>query len=132
MTFDDDMATLVRDLGFRPERSRPVWRNKHTGTEVVVKDLAINDHGGFQGGCRQHVVITDEAPPPGPPSPPPPRNRGPRGANVYALDTWLRNWEPVGRYIDWHDEPIEDEVAKWRERAQRAEARLASIKEAIG
>lgn len=89
---------VITKLCFRPERSRPIWRNVHTGKEVVVMDLAINDHGGFQGGCRQFVVVTDEPPPPGPPLPPPIRSKGPLGANVYALWSFLQHWEPTGEY----------------------------------
>lgn len=98
-----DTSSKLRALSFRPERSRPVWRNVHTGTETVVTDIAVNDHGGFQGGCRQHVVITDE---PGPPGPPPvpdarrDRDRGPRGHNVHSLWSFLEHWEPAGRYVD--------------------------------
>lgn len=85
----------IRDLFFRPERSRPVYRNKHTGTEVTVVDLAVNERGGFQGGCRQFVVVTDED------FPPPMRGRG----RVWALWSFVEHWEPTGAWI-----PV-DEVA---------------------
>lgn len=79
----------LRSLSFRPERSRPVYRNKHTGAEVTVLDLGVDDRGGFQGGCRQHTVLTDE---PGPP--------GYRGArNPMPLWSFLEHWESTGRWV---------------------------------
>lgn len=97
MTHDEKLRCLV----FRPERSRPVWRNIHTFAETVVTDLAVNEHGGFQGGCRQFVVITNEPGPPGPPPVPDARrDRGPRGHNVHPLWSWLTNWEPTSKWVE--------------------------------
>ena len=79
-------------LSFRMERSRPIWRNKHTGKEVRVLDLAVDDQGVFQGGCKRFVVVTDEPNPPGPPSP------GQRDTRGWSLDQWLLHWEPTGSY----------------------------------
>lgn len=131
---EQTFTALVRDLTFRPERSRPVYRNKHTGASTVVVDLAINDHGGFQGGCRQFVVITNEPPRPGPPAPPAPmrRTHGPRGANVHALWSFLQHWEPTGDRVPWTEEPREDPVKPWRDRALKAEGDLAAIRNALG
>lgn len=84
----------IRRLEFRPERSRPVWRNVHTGTEITVLDLVVNDNGGFHGGCRQFVVVTDEEPPPGPPSPR--RSAG----REHPLWAFVEHWEPTGEYVE--------------------------------
>lgn len=124
-------SEALSNLCFRPERSRPIWRNRHTGTEVTVVDLAVNDHGGFQGGCRQHVVITDEPGPPGPPSPRDLSGRGPRGANVYPLWSWLEHWEPTGRYVDWNAEAEPTPEQRWRQRALEAERELRQVREAL-
>jgi hypothetical protein len=83
-----DVDEVLRGLTFRRERSRPVFRNKHTGTEVVVLDLAVDDRGGFQGGCRQFTVVTDE------PGPPGYKTRGP-----YSLDSFVQHWEPTGEHV---------------------------------
>jgi hypothetical protein len=79
----------IRALSFREERSRPVWRNRHTDREVVVKDIAVDDNGGFQGGCRRFVVITNEDGPPG----------YPFGPRAYELERWLEHWEPTGAHV---------------------------------
>lgn len=94
----DQVSKLIHALSYRPERSRPVWRNRHTGKEAVVVDLFVDDNGGFQGGCRRFVVQTDEALPPGPPAPP---RKGRRNARCHDLASWLLHWEPVGRWVDW-------------------------------
>lgn len=102
----DRTSALITALAFRPERNRPVWRNRHTGAETVIVDLAVNDHGGFQGGCRQHVVVTNQEGPPGPPPVPDARRRdsGPRGHNVHPLWSFLVHWEPTGHYVDWPEQ----------------------------
>lgn len=102
MSFLPPLQTLValsaiRKLEFRPERSRPIWRNRHTGTEVVVKDLDVDEHGGFQGGCVRFVVITNEPPPPGPIC-----VRGWDGQR-YSLQTFLEHWEPTGKYVEYDE-----------------------------
>jgi hypothetical protein len=130
--FDGGLAAVLRSLAFRPERSRPVFRNRHTGREVVVEDLAVNDHGGFQGGCRQHIVITNEEPPPGLPAPTLRDRRGVRGHNVHGLWAWVEHWEPTGRYVPWTQEPREDPVQVWRRRALDAEHRLTAMRDALG
>lgn len=83
----------VRALEFRRERSRPVWRNQHTGTEVVVLNIGTDDRGGFQGGVRRFTVTTDEPPPPGPPS-----IRAWNGHD-YGLEEFLKHWEPTGEVV---------------------------------
>lgn len=88
----DAQAKALSGLSFLMERSRPIWRNTHTGKEVRVLDLAVDDDGGFQGGCRRFVVVTDEPLPPGPPRP------GQRDTRAWSLDQWLLHWEPTGRY----------------------------------
>lgn len=93
MSEGTDLTRAIQRLEFRFERSRPIWRNRHTGKEVRVLDLAVDDNGGFQGGCRQFVVLTDEQPPPGP------RSYQPWQGRRYALWAFLENWEPTGRYV---------------------------------
>jgi hypothetical protein len=94
-----DVDAVLRGLTFRRERSRPVFRNKHTGTEVVVLDLAVDDRGGFQGGCRQFTVVTDEAGPPGY------KTRGP-----YSLDSFVQHWEPTGEHVPVDSDRIRERL----------------------
>lgn len=98
MTTEEKLTRLI----FRPERSRQVWRNVHVDTRTIVTDLKVNDHGGFQGGCRQFVVVTNEPGPPGPPPVPDQRRMrdlGPRGHHVHPLWSWLQHWEPTGEFV---------------------------------
>lgn len=85
----NDTTRILHALEFRPERSRQVWKNKHTGTEVTVLDLGVDDNGGFQGGCRRHTVTTNEKGPPG--------FRTTR--KTYSLSTFIEHWEPTGTYL---------------------------------
>jgi hypothetical protein len=94
-----DVDAVLRGLTFRRERSRPVFRNKHTGTEVVVLDLAVDDRGGFQGGCRQFTVVTDE------PGPPGYKTRGP-----YSLDSFVQHWEPTGEHVPVDSDRIRERL----------------------
>jgi hypothetical protein len=57
-----------------------------------VRDLAVDDHGGFQGGCRQFVVYTDET-----------IDVAGRTARRggYPLHHWLKHWEPIRKWVDW-------------------------------
>lgn len=90
----NDLSKKLLALESRPERSRPIWRNIHTGKEVAVRDLVVNDDGGFQGGCRHFVVLLDEPPPPGPPHP---NLRGWPGKE-WGLGGFLEHWEPTGKF----------------------------------
>lgn len=92
----NELAQLLRRLEFRPERSRPVWRNRHTGVTATVRSVGVDGRGGFQGGCTQFVVYLHEPPLPGPANHP---GHGYRG-RPWPLWSFLEHHEPTGEYVD--------------------------------
>lgn len=93
----NELAQLLSQLEFRPERLRPVWRNRHTGETVVVRGLGVDGRGGFQSGLTQFVVYLHEPPLPGPPDPPPYHVwRG----RAWPLWSFLEHHEPACEHVD--------------------------------
>lgn len=106
-----ELAQLAR-LQFRPERSRPVWRNRNTGRTVIVRSLGVDGRGGFQGGCTQFVVYLHEPPLPGPANPPGEEYRG----RPWSLWSFLEHHEPAGEHVDVAelDLPVEETQPHYR------------------